>query len=177
MAEAASKEEQVPVPAKVSVKMLVMAAAGALILGLGVAATVFMFMGGERATQTTSQTNSSGDSQATAEGTPATGQGQEVGTIVLLEPFIVNLADYPEVRYLKITVNLELLGTQGETVLESRMPPVRDAILVLLSSKDSAGLRSAEGKFLLREEIAKRVNSLLPTPMIKDVYFTEFVVQ
>lgn len=177
MAEEAIKEKKIPVKTGVPIKIVMMASVGALIIGLAVAFGVFTFMGSGNHEQPTTQTTDAADAPTMSEGEEPAGHEQSMGTMVTLAPFIVNLADYPEVRYLKITVILEVLGAQSETVLDARTPPIRDAILVLLSSKDSMGLRSTEGKLHLREEIAQRVNGLLPRPIVKDVYFTEFVVQ
>jgi flagellar FliL protein len=94
-----------------------------------------------------------------------------------VEPFIVNLADAQDVRYLKVTVKLELDNQEASTELTGRIPQVRDTILVLLTSKDSASIRTTQGKFQLRDEITQRINSLLPKPFVHTVYFTEFVVQ
>ena len=99
------------------------------------------------------------------------------GAIYDVEPFIVNLADTPEVRYLKLTVKLELESQDASAELASRIPQLRDTILVLLTSKDAASIRTPQGKFQLRDEITQRVNSLLPKPGVRAAYFTDFVVQ
>ena len=94
-----------------------------------------------------------------------------------LDPFIVNLADAPEVRYFKLSIKLELERQDVTADLTARLAPIRDTILILLSSKESSGLRGAQGKFQLRDEITQRVNAALPHGGIKTAYFTEFVVQ
>jgi flagellar FliL protein len=99
------------------------------------------------------------------------------GAIYDIDPFIVNLADTPEVRYLKLTVKLELESQDASAELASRVPQLRDTILVLLTSKDAASIRTPQGKFQLRDEITQRVNSLLPKPGVRAAYFTDFVVQ
>ena len=99
------------------------------------------------------------------------------GIIFETEPFIVNLADAPDIRYLKLTVKLEVENESVSTNLSGRIPQLRDTILVLLSSKESASIRTPQGKFQLRDEITQRVNALLPKPGVKTVYFTDFVVQ
>uniref|UniRef100_UPI00118090AE flagellar basal body-associated FliL family protein n=1 Tax=Nitrospira cf. moscoviensis SBR1015 TaxID=96242 RepID=UPI00118090AE len=92
-------------------------------------------------------------------------------------PFIVNLADVPDVRYLKLTVKLEVDNDAVSAELSARVPQVRDAILVLLSSKDVNAVRTTQGKFQLRDEITQRINGLLPKPGVRSAYFTDFVVQ
>jgi flagellar FliL protein len=94
-----------------------------------------------------------------------------------LDPFIVNLADTPDVRYLKLTIKLEVDNGAVSTELSARVPQVRDAVLILLSSKDVNAIRTTQGKFQLRDEITQRINGLLPRPGVRSAYFTDFVVQ
>ncbi|WP_447972079.1 flagellar basal body-associated FliL family protein [Nitrospira sp. Kam-Ns4a] len=107
----------------------------------------------------------------------AAGAKGEAGTLYDLDSFIVNLADAPEVRYLKLTVKLELERPEASAEVAARVPQIRDAVLILLSSKDSTSLRSTQGKFQLRDEITQRINAAIPKGGVKTVYFTEFVIQ
>ncbi|NPA03895.1 MAG: flagellar basal body-associated FliL family protein [Epsilonproteobacteria bacterium] len=95
----------------------------------------------------------------------------EVGT------FIVNLQDKDADRYLKITIVLDVQDDQIKMELEKRLPQVKDAITTLLFTKTSNELRTAEGIERLKEEILKRVNAILPIGGVKNVYFTDFVIQ
>jgi flagellar FliL protein len=93
-----------------------------------------------------------------------------------MDPFIVNLAD-AEPRFLKVTIKLELDGAPAKAEVSERSPQVRDAILILLSSKDAQTLKPTAGKLQLRDEILQRINALLATGQARNAYFTEFVVQ
>jgi flagellar FliL protein len=118
---------------------------------------------------------------AKAESEPQSGektaQVSKPGVMFDLDPFIVNLADQPEIRYLKIVVKLEVESELVAADLSARVAQVRDTVLVLLSSKDVNSVRTPQGKFQLRDEITQRVNGLLPKPGIRAAYFTDFVVQ
>ena len=95
----------------------------------------------------------------------------EVGT------FIVNLADKDADRFLKITIILEIENEQVKMEVEKRLPQIKDTITTLLFTKKSKELKTAEGIELLKEEIIKRVNAILPLGGVKNVYFTDFVIQ
>jgi flagellar protein FliL len=168
-----------PVASGIPLKMVVIIVAGTLVLGLGGSFALFKLMAGGHA----------GDGQK-VEAAPEKAAGKsdadtkhEVskvtapGAIYDVDPFIVNLADTPEVRYLKLTVKLELENQDVSAELAGRIPQLRDTILVLLTSKDAASIRTPQGKFQLRDEITQRVNSLLPKPGVRAAYFTDFVVQ
>ncbi|MGB9498920.1 MAG: flagellar basal body-associated protein FliL [Dissulfuribacterales bacterium] len=94
-----------------------------------------------------------------------------------LKPFVVNLADAKGRRYLKVSMKLELSSDELLEEVGKRQPQIRDVILTLLSSKTSGEVNSMEGKFLLREEIIKRINTFLITGKITKIYLEEFVVQ
>ena len=105
------------------------------------------------------------------------GAAADANVIADLDPFIVNLADSPEIRYLKVTLKVEADSSGTVEQIKARTPQIRDAILVLLTSLDSATARSPQGKHKLREDITERINGLLPKKSVKSTYFTEFVIQ
>jgi flagellar FliL protein len=180
MAEPENKPpEPAPVAAGISMKMVIIIVAGTLVLGMGGAFALFKLMAGghsgddHKAEEPVAKAAGHGD----AEAKPTTAKGNGPGAIYDVDPFIVNLADTPDVRYLKLTVKLELESPDASAELASRVPQLRDTILVLLTSKDAASIRTPQGKFQLRDEITQRVNSLLPKPGVRAAYFTDFVVQ
>lgn len=101
----------------------------------------------------------------------------KVGQIFDLDPFIVNLVDKKESRYLKVKISLELKGKKITEELTKRLPQVRDIIIEILSSKSFEELATLHGKEHLKSEIMIRLNSILKTGSVKHVFFTEFVMQ
>jgi len=98
-------------------------------------------------------------------------------TFFSLAPFVVNLQDNIGTRYLKLTLKLELEGPETEQEIKALLPKVRDALIILLSSKNYAEIGTVEGKYRLRDEIVKRVNRFLEDEPVQGVYFTDFVIQ
>ncbi|MBI5420123.1 MAG: flagellar basal body-associated FliL family protein, partial [Deltaproteobacteria bacterium] len=94
-----------------------------------------------------------------------------------LEPFILNLADIDSNRYLKISVTLELSEPRATQEAEGRIPQIRDAMILLMSSLTYGDIHSIEGKITLQSEIQNRLNKILETGTVKRVYFTDLVVQ
>lgn len=93
-----------------------------------------------------------------------------------LDPFIVNIYDGQEMRYLKVKVEFEM-GPQGKQDLEAKQSPLRDAILVLLTTKTLQDIQDLQGKNQLKEEILAATNRLVGAGKVSKVYFTDFVVQ
>jgi len=94
-----------------------------------------------------------------------------------LSPFVVNLQDNIGTRYLKLTLKLELEDSGFEEGIKAQLPKIKDALIILLSSKNYAEIGSVEGKYRLRDEILKRVNRFLEGEPVLGVYFTDFVIQ
>ena len=103
--------------------------------------------------------------------------GEDVmGPTFPLERFIVNLSDKGGTRYLNVLIDLELNNDHLIDEIERRLPQIRDTILVLLSSKRYEQIADIDGKRRLRDEIIQTINSLLTTGRLKNIYFTNFVI-
>ena len=101
----------------------------------------------------------------------------EIGPIYPLDPFIVNLVSSNADRYLKCKIDLELDSQELQQEVDKKLPAIRDAIIQILSSKTVEEIQTAKGKEKLKEEIKRKINSMLTTGEIRNVYFTEFVIQ
>ena len=101
----------------------------------------------------------------------------EIGPIYPLDPFIVNLVSSNANRYLKCKIDLELDSPELQQEVDKKLPAIRDLIIQILSSKTVEEIQTAKGKQKLKEEIKRKINEILTTGEIKNVYFTEFVIQ
>lgn len=101
----------------------------------------------------------------------------KIGFLYTMDPIIVNLADHDVPRYLKIRIEIEGRTPKAEEEVDRRLPQIRDAIITILSSKTFKDIYDREGKVRLKKEIVQRANQLLGEDKIKEVYFTEFVMQ
>lgn len=146
-------------------KMMILGLVGVLLLGGGGGAAWF-FMGGEKA-----------EEGKHAKDTNAEAHADEPGPVVELDPFLLNLADRDEQRFLKVSIKLELDRPEEETDYANKVPAIRDVLLVLLSSKESQLLRTVNGKRRIREEIMVRVNGVMSKGKIANVFFTDFIIQ
>jgi flagellar FliL protein len=100
-----------------------------------------------------------------------------VPSIYSLEPFIVNIYDGQDLRYLRVQVEMEVASEEVKVEMEARKAQFRDAILVLLTTKTMLDIRDQQGKNQLRQEIFTVSSNILPPGKLKRVYFTDFVVQ
>jgi flagellar FliL protein len=108
---------------------------------------------------------------------PELNQLADVGPMVNIEEFIVNIISGDSSHYVKASLTIELTSEEGKVEAEKRMPQMRDAILLLVGNKSFEELQDLQGKKQLKAEITTKINSFLQAGKVKAVYFTNFVVQ
>jgi flagellar protein FliL len=117
------------------------------------------------------------NSEEVENGTEAEEVAETMGPTKKLDTFIVNLADKGGERYLRVSMNLELEKEETVEVVGKILPKIRDAILMILPTKKYEDIGTVEGKSALRNEMLTKINELMKPEKIKNIYFTEFVVQ
>lgn len=116
---------------------------------------------------------------------PAPGKdahAQQVKAVMHLEPFVVNLADAEDNRFLRVGVDLGLesqLSGKGGKGEEGEVPtaPIRDCILTVLSTWHSDALLAPDGKQKLKDDLVRALRGRVPELGVREVYFTDFLVQ
>lgn len=123
---------------------------------------------------------------------------QSTGPLTDLGPFIVNLGDVNDRRYLRIALSLDYQtqdpafasGNEGSRAawisqfkgrLKDYEPVFKDVVVTTLSSKTAAQLGTAAGKESLKVDLMGRLNNAISSELkgtsVRDVYFTDFVIQ
>jgi flagellar protein FliL len=183
-----AKEEQAPAEEAAEgggkkKMIIIIGAAVAVAIILGVVA--FMMLG--KGDSKTKKEGETAQAEGAAAGAPAAGghggapaaggAASPAANIFPLEPFIVNIYDGQELRYLKVKVELEMVGPAVKGEIEGRLAPIRDSVLILLSAKTLQDIQDVQGKNALKDEILGAINKNIPPGKISKVYFTDFVVQ
>jgi flagellar FliL protein len=157
-------------------KSLIFIIAGAVIAVLVIVTiTVLVVKGGGEKGKKAAETE-----QPAAHGGGEGGEGGApagAATVFPLEPFVVNIYDGQDIRYLRLKVEFEMGNPGAKAELEGRQAPIRDAILVLLTTKTLQDIQNLAGKNQLREEVLAAVNKIVTPGSVTRVYFTDFVVQ
>jgi len=116
-------------------------------------------------------------SQAGAKEKAVEAKAEKVKAALALDPFLVNLADTDEIRFVKTTFQLGLAEEPKGEIKGPAIAAMRDSIISLLSSKTAEQILTPQGKDKLREEIRSRVNFISPEVKVLEVYIVDFVVQ
>ncbi len=97
-----------------------------------------------------------------------------LGAIFPLESFVVNLQGG---RYIRCQVQLEFEERDVPQRFYQRLVPIRDSMIRLLAGKTAEDMVSEKGKDGLKVQVKDTVNEILKKEEVKNVYFTQFVVQ
>jgi flagellar FliL protein len=101
----------------------------------------------------------------------------QIGPMVEIKEFVVNIIGQDVAHYVKASMSLELDREATLDEVNKRMPQIRDAILLLIGNKTYEELQDIQGKNQVKAEVKSRINSFLRTGKVNNVYLTDFVVQ
>jgi flagellar FliL protein len=148
-------------------KLFIIIGAIVAAIAVGAGGTFFMLHG------------SSSEAGAKEEKSPKGEKGEkgEAVNICTLEPFIVNIYDGQELRYLKLKLEIDLASTEAKDELTARQAELRDAVLAILTTKTMQDIQFLQGKNQLKQEIMAAATHMLAPGKVKNIYFTDFVVQ
>jgi flagellar FliL protein len=95
-------------------------------------------------------------------------------TLYPLESFLVNITSDQGPKFLQTQMELELTDSATEEEITKKKAAIRDAVIVLLSSRSYKQIRETSGMVTLRRDILRAVNNLLTSGQVREVYFTQF---
>ncbi len=106
------------------------------------------------------------------------GEGEVQGNIIVpLESIVVNLGGVGSRRYLRVLINLEVEDEESKVMIQEKIVMLRDKMISLLSAKSAKEIESEGSLLRLRLEIKNILNEVLEEEIIKQVYFSDFIIQ
>lgn len=103
-------------------------------------------------------------------------EGVRESILYTLPTFTVNLDGQPS-RILRVELTLDMLDKDGFEEIVQNSPAARDAIVRILNGKTYDELETIQGKLFLKDQISVSLNQHLELGVVKDVYFSEFLIQ
>ena len=95
-----------------------------------------------------------------------------------LPEFLVNLTATPgKVSFLKMSVTLELRDQASVAIVEASKPRIIDAFNTYLREVRPTDLAGSAGIFRLRGELMARINRTVEEGLVKDILFSQIIVQ
>ncbi|MGB9792781.1 MAG: flagellar basal body-associated FliL family protein [Thermacetogeniaceae bacterium] len=100
----------------------------------------------------------------------------EIGPLFEAGEYTTNLAPGGEKKFIKVKVVFELSDKSLEKEISEKLPVLQDRILYFLNSKTSEEL-SVENRAAFKREILNDLNRYLTKGKIKNIYFSDLVMQ
>jgi flagellar FliL protein len=100
----------------------------------------------------------------------------EVGPILSFEPFIINVLGDP-VKFVKISVAMELKNERIAEHAKKMMPVIRDIMLSVLGTKKPEVFMDVNGRATIKKELFDGVSRLFADNGLKAVYITDIIMQ
>lgn len=166
MAKEKEKEKQAPEKQPAPLKKLLLIGLPVFILLLAAAGTGLYLLG-----------VFNGAGPAEARQSAAGNEKTELGPLVEMEDFVVNITHRDTTRFLKVGITLEVKDKTGIESVKQRLPQVTDAVLLLLGNKKYDEIKDLQGKIQLKSDLLAKIRSLAGQGEITNLYFTDFVVQ
>lgn len=95
-----------------------------------------------------------------------------------LDKLIINLNGRgSRLRFLDVEVHLVPYKSQSIEIFEDQKAFIKDAVIDIASNMAPEELNTVAGKVLLEERIRRRLNDFLGKSLIKEIFFSRFVVQ
>ncbi len=93
-----------------------------------------------------------------------------------MDTFVVNLSGKPSMT-LQLDLSLEMLSEDGYEEVISNEDEARNEVVNIVNKKEYQDLETIQGKLFLKEQITRAINSHLQEGVVKEIYFSNFLVQ
>ncbi len=97
--------------------------------------------------------------------------------IFSLDEFVLNLKDKSGRRYIKTKMVLSYGNEKDLNILNENIAQIRDLMIGILRSKTADEMMDVDTANDLKDEIREKINELLTSPIVVDVYFVDFMIQ
>ena len=159
-------------------KKLIFIVAGAVVV-LAIVAAVLL-MGGSK-----KEDGDAPHEEAAAEESHGGGHGEEGAPKIANAPvfyelpeFLVNLStNTGRVSFLKMRVTLEVKDQNAVAMIEAHKPRIMDTFNTYLRELRASDVQGSAGIYRLRDELMTRINGTVQEGLVKDILFSEIVVQ
>ena len=109
---------------------------------------------------------------ATAEGGKKTAETKDL-RFKFENDFMINLLDPSGRQFVLLGLQLEASSADALKRIETNVPPLRDATIMLISTKSREELQSATGMDRLKRDLAARYEGVLGPRVVGNLYITD----
>ena len=151
-----------------------------VVLLVGGGAAAFLLLGGSHEEAATAADTSHQEVKSEKKKSTSSKKSTDhlaIGPMYPMAQFVVNLLSESGNRFLKVAVDLELSDPKLQPEMDHKKSLIRDIIIRTFSSKTFEEISTLKGKDKLKDEVLDKINENLSDGQVKNIYFTDFVVQ
>jgi flagellar protein FliL len=163
-------------PTKGKRKLLIIIAVVAVLALVGAGVMFSGILGGKKGEEKDTEPTEEQSAEAGDPNAPAAGPAKPV--YYELPEFLVNLTSTTnKPSFLKMSVTLELRDAKAVEVVEANKPRIMDAFNTYLREVRAQDMAGSAGIFRLRGELMARINRTVEEGLVKDILFSEIIIQ
>jgi flagellar FliL protein len=97
---------------------------------------------------------------------------------IVFKEMVVNLySRQRRLRFLNLTMNIEVYDADQEEIIKTYKPFINDRLIDITGNMKPQDVNSVTGRILLESRIKNQFNRALGKKVIKKIYFSKFIVQ
>ncbi len=101
-----------------------------------------------------------------------------VSDMVKLDKMIINIrSNNSRLRFLDLQAHLVPFKNKQAESIEKEKAIIQDIFIDIAARMQPTELNSISGKILLESRLKKRINTLWEKPIVKEIFFSKFVIQ
>lgn len=104
-------------------------------------------------------------------------EGESAGNDVKFENIVANLSGSMKTRFVKVSFSIEGEGDDFQETINSNKTKLIDSALSILGALTVTELDEPGMKNIVRSDLINSFNQVLGHPVVKGLYFSEFVIQ
>lgn len=105
------------------------------------------------------------------------GHAPGLGVMYEIKDLTINPDGSGGQRYLVVSIGLQVRSQDDVNDLTRKEIVVKDAIIAILSKKTVEQLTTVDSRNELKQEIGVAINQILEKPSVRNLFFTQFVMQ
>lgn len=159
-------------------KTLIIAIVGGIVLLAVIGAAVWFLLlkgGGEEGADGASGAKAHGAEKSAKK--KSHGDDLTMGPVFAIDNLVINLMSEGGTKYAKLSLGLELDAQELAPEMLAKKALATDIVIAVISARTSEELMTMKGKETVKNEIMEKINERLKDGRVKNVYFTNFIVQ
>ena len=146
-----------------------------LLIAAGAGVWFFFFKGPSEAEMTAQQAKALEQADTAA---PDVIEAAAFEDVIDIDPFEqIRLKEGSVKKYISLTLSLELVDFKFRKQVYSLQERIQKIVVSQVRELGWLQLRGPDGKIQLKYALLKRINGILPEVMVKNIYFTQFIMQ